>query len=641
MSPRATPTPRTLAALLALGAASCLERPVARPTPNLQSGITLSLAAQGIDEVDVLFEIDNSGSMLGNQANLANNLPRLIAGLFPTTPGAVSPIRSLRVGVITSDLGSLGARTTSCERSPRVGDDARLNPFMSGEATRAAASTQAGIPSPPDVTCADRAGLPAFLSFSSTSRSHGEFVCEAFVGASGCGYEQQLEAVYRALVVHRADAPARSAAAPNGGFLRPNAILAIIIVTDEEDGSVVDCENTHPDEPCTAEERRRFERIRHPTEGVFQGASSLWAGIGSSRALNNRFYLYADGSAQDPTWSVDRYIDLARPNHGLLRLKPGHPERIIFPAIAGVPTERDIPRPADYVPGVGLPRVQWDRLLGAVPTDRGFTGLQSSVGSTREDGRVSMRRGDVDCRCGGGAAEGCTAPLVPVVGYERVLPACWRPGSARTVQNGVEQPMPCTFTGGAAYFALPSRRIAEVARRFDALSDGNGMVYSVCETNYRGPIDDIVYRIQRRAGRCLPRPVETTPTDCPAGSGLQGCVRTNCTVREFLPAGTDVAAACSRQRGRTPGGYDPQRGLQTCVVNQVTLRLGEAPPAGHEGFYYDTRPDPASPACRQHVEFTDNARLWREATAELQCVQANLGAASDADAGDAGDAASQ
>ena len=48
-------------------------------------------------------------------------------------------------------------------------------------------------------------------------------------------------------------------------------------------------------------------------------------------------YLYQSGSAQDPTWPLDRYIDVSDPSRGFLGLKPGHPEKVVFAAITGAP----------------------------------------------------------------------------------------------------------------------------------------------------------------------------------------------------------------------------------------------------------------------------------------------------------------
>ena len=67
--------------------------------------------------------------------------------------------------------------------------------------------------------------------------------------------------------------------------------------------------------------------------GVFDIMSPDW----SSSDLNLRFYMYTPGSAQDPTWPLDRYMDPTRPNRGFTSLKPGRPDLVIFSAIAGVP----------------------------------------------------------------------------------------------------------------------------------------------------------------------------------------------------------------------------------------------------------------------------------------------------------------
>jgi hypothetical protein len=59
------------------------------------------------------------------------------------------------------------------------------------------------------------------------------FNCIAGIGNNGCGFEAQLGAVKRAL--ERGRTPQDPV---NGGFLRDDAILAIIIVTDEDDCSL-------------------------------------------------------------------------------------------------------------------------------------------------------------------------------------------------------------------------------------------------------------------------------------------------------------------------------------------------------------------------------------------------------------------
>jgi len=52
-----------------------------------------------------------------------------------------------------------------------------------------------------------------------------DFGCIATLGCTGCGFEQQLESSYRALVEQTA--PGR----PNEGFLRDDSVLAVIYLT--------------------------------------------------------------------------------------------------------------------------------------------------------------------------------------------------------------------------------------------------------------------------------------------------------------------------------------------------------------------------------------------------------------------------
>jgi hypothetical protein len=107
-----------VAAVGLLGATSvgCLDRPVSAPETRLQSGVQLPVVNNAVDSVDILFEIDNSNSMRDNQAQLARQFEVLISQLvsppdrnmdgLPDYP----PVRSLHVGVISSDLGTPGQR---------------------------------------------------------------------------------------------------------------------------------------------------------------------------------------------------------------------------------------------------------------------------------------------------------------------------------------------------------------------------------------------------------------------------------------------------------------------------------------------------------------------------------------------------
>lgn len=136
--------------------------------------VTERFVVAGRTAVDVLFVVDNSGSMQDDQEILANNFDAFIEA------AALDPNLDIHLGVTTTDvLGGTGG--------PLVG------PFLR--------DTNGGL-----------------------AAAFGE---QARVGVNGSGLELGLEATRRAL-----DDFAHTT---NAGFLRPEAALSVIIVSDEED----------------------------------------------------------------------------------------------------------------------------------------------------------------------------------------------------------------------------------------------------------------------------------------------------------------------------------------------------------------------------------------------------------------------
>ncbi|MBI5515637.1 MAG: hypothetical protein HY909_17785 [Deltaproteobacteria bacterium] len=583
---------------LALGALGCLRRPLAEPEPNLQSGVRIPIARPSVN-VDVLFEIDNSNSMRENQSELARQFRVLIDELVnpPRVDGLpIHPaVTSLHVAVLSSDLGTPGREDPlpSCS-NPDLGDNGLFNPIARGAALAShlpwvSDGSDAGLPPDRPSRCMNRQDqYPNFLTFDATSTNReafrDDFVCNAFLNASGCNFEQQLESVYRALVVHDARATPGNGS-PNAGFLREDSVLAIVVISDEEDGSVRDCR--FPERDAMGRPRPCDDAL-----AVYRddGGDDRWAPFeGDPERLNRRFYRYTPGSRQDPTWPLERYIDLSDPRRGFLGLKPDHPERVVFAAIGGFPTS--IPTRADGA-------VDWTSLLGASADGR------DAFQQATPEGPVSMRLGP--------EAEDpqCTA---------RVVPACrrWLPG-----REGTD---PCQAAN--QYVALPARRIAEVARRFDA-GYNNATVSSICRVPYGDALRQIVQRIQNRlVGRCLVRPLDTFPPPCDRVPQGESCalpgqpVTVRCVVRETLPAGL----SCEPGHGRDGVGRTVD-GRNICLVRQVEVVPGMGPAArdamgnAPHGFFYDTRPD--ATMCPYRVSFTTNDGLPEGATADVECVQA-------------------
>jgi hypothetical protein len=368
--------------------------------------------------------------------------------------------------------------------------------------------------------------------------------------------------MYRALVIRNPrQLPGNTD--PNAGFVRDNAVLALVLVSDEEDGSTRDCRFAERGVPCT------------DAVSVFDSTSPQW----SSADLNLRFYLYTPRSAQDPTWSLDRYLDPARPERGFTSLKPGRPDLVVFSAITGVP----INLPTRTAGGVAV--VDYDALLGrAVDGSDGYQGMSA-------EGPVSMRQRNPDPRC-----------------PTRVVPACYREGSTPAAGCSI----------GEQYFAWPARRIASLARRFDE-TYGTGSISSICRNDYSSALRGIVDRVQSRlGGACLARNLPIVAASCEPGGPPTGCRRATCALREILPPGLP-STLCTAARGRRDGGVDPATGRATCLVDQLAAVENGAPAPGGVGFFYDTRADPADPTCRRRVTFTRGAELVAGATAVLAC----------------------
>jgi hypothetical protein len=234
-----------------------------------------------VDKVDLLFVVDNSRSMTDKQELLAEAVPHLIqrlvtppcirrcsesegctvqqerdgiplgtsvtaAGVCTEGEPQLTPVQDLHVAIVTSSLGSHGASGAkdACvlaaedEHAHLLGKLRNLPDTWAD--TGFLAWDAAGIKTPAGDR--DVAGFNEKLA---------EMVRSA--GEQGCGYESTLEAWYRFLVDPE---PPQSImvkdgrAAPQGideivlsqraQFLRPDSLVGIVMLTDENDCSIVD-----------------------------------------------------------------------------------------------------------------------------------------------------------------------------------------------------------------------------------------------------------------------------------------------------------------------------------------------------------------------------------------------------------------
>jgi hypothetical protein len=196
------------------------------------------------NQVDLLFVIDNSGTMAEEQANLAANFPLLIdklQGLTDPQGNLLHP--DVNIMVTTSDLGH-----PECTVFQHEGyEPAQGAPQQVPCINRLSDFTGLGAnpPSYPEV-CQNACPFPIapadpFIHFEGPNGSitnvpgndvKGALSCIGPQGINGCGYEAQLEGMLQAL---NPDATWNTGNKP---FLRDGAILAIVHVTDEADCSV-------------------------------------------------------------------------------------------------------------------------------------------------------------------------------------------------------------------------------------------------------------------------------------------------------------------------------------------------------------------------------------------------------------------
>lgn len=201
-----------LAAALA-GCASCDTVP-ADAVEDCASSIALGGA-----RTDILFVIDDSTSMGGEQTLLRNGLYDFIQAL------AASPIATdYHIGVTTSSV----VQWTDAQTTHAAGPSAGV-PYAAGTLV-AIARDGAGNPLPGEFVYLNGAyGGPRILA-SGQPTLVADFEANVLVGVDGSNREQPFRAVQRAL----------EQAVPGGvndGFLRPGARLAIVFLSDEDDCS--------------------------------------------------------------------------------------------------------------------------------------------------------------------------------------------------------------------------------------------------------------------------------------------------------------------------------------------------------------------------------------------------------------------
>jgi hypothetical protein len=259
------------------------------PSTVNPSSVVERVVLGGVDKIDVVLDVDNSTSMADKQAILALAIPDLILGLVnppciddmtnlpipaalqPAEPGQTCPtgssrafplIQDIHIGMISSSLGTFGA--DGCKDIPPLlcptanttsNDDhghlvTRTDPCSNGPSVPTynnsgfLAWDPASKLSPPGETMVGGIGMGGLVG-----RLHDLVVGD---GQLGCGFESQNEAWYRFLVDPtpyqsisldsnnqvQVSGTDNTLLSQRADFLRPDSLLAIVVVTDETDVSI-------------------------------------------------------------------------------------------------------------------------------------------------------------------------------------------------------------------------------------------------------------------------------------------------------------------------------------------------------------------------------------------------------------------
>ncbi|MCX4247817.1 VWA domain-containing protein [Paraliomyxa miuraensis] len=239
-------------------------------------------------DVDVLFVIDNSGSMTEEQAMLAAGI-----GAFFEVLERPDVAANYRIAFTTTDDGNPWCSDTtpeagqlqlsSCRSRPEefVFPDPVIDPV--GDAcSEHCPEAWAEIETLPTTVWGDDQAAPrpwmeridGATNLPKGLSTVQAFQCLAPQGIVGCGFESPLEAMWKALRRSATDGD------PAQGFVRDDAILSVVIVTDE-----IDCSDNDAAESMFLPEGNRVfwsdPDAEAPTSAVCWNAGVLCEGLGT------------------------------------------------------------------------------------------------------------------------------------------------------------------------------------------------------------------------------------------------------------------------------------------------------------------------------------------------------------------------
>jgi hypothetical protein len=198
---------------------ACTSRAVEAPKVRPDMTVLETFKQTLNRNVDLLFLVDDSQSMRLSQDNLIRNFPLFMRELENFRGG----LPNVHIAVVSSDMGTAGFGGGGCSTSGKGGI------FQSAVGPGATSCTSTGL----------NPGARFISNVNGQANYTGDlaqvFTCIAALGENGCGFEQQFAAITRALGADGQGPPAE-----NHDFLRDDAYLGIIMITNEDDCSPAD-----------------------------------------------------------------------------------------------------------------------------------------------------------------------------------------------------------------------------------------------------------------------------------------------------------------------------------------------------------------------------------------------------------------
>ncbi len=594
MKPTAHPRPHATArctlGLLVLGTCAaalsttgCLDRPVVAIKPGKGGVVTSKLRVSSLDKVDLLLMVDNSASMKDKFTELGRRMPELIKALADpdVDPATMKPktkrVADLHVGVISSSLGSHGTWACAPARGAHENDGGHLLPRASENGS--AGYTVDAVGGAPQATTCPAPVASSALSWAFDPAAGAENVGAAGVkgmetavscivqsaAEDGCGYEAQLESIYHFLVdpapyaTADADCGADGRSCPNSArvtakgldaellkeraaFLRPDSLLAVLMLTDENDGSVrvgdygwvplvkagggmqqawAGCADVPDDlEPQSSADYAQLKSKWNCQSCMFPPAAGVpadphcgatWAHValnGDVDGIDERMLEQTRRYGYNFLWNRQRYVDAFSAvkvvgSDGLLQANPifaggRTKDEVVVAGILGVP--KQLVSNDDGTPKA-LGEAEWDRIVSPDHEKRDphmieqigpRAGVPKFVGARGVD---LVNGGDRDVISGDDLQFACIGPRNPSVASDPAAAAdeCKPSGSA------AKSPLCGPDVGGHGtqpYFkAYPTLRELRVLHELQSAKVPS-FVASLCAESYSPAIQGIIAKLQ-------------------------------------------------------------------------------------------------------------------------------------------------